>query len=58
MNIKTKENKKEGTNSLPKLPYIDSAYLSLNDYERIKRNVYLPSKEEILNEEIIRTRIR
>ena len=54
MNIKTKENKKEGTNSLPKLPYIDSAYLSLNDYERIKRNVYLPSKEEILNEEIIR----
>ena len=38
MNIKTKENKKEGTNSLPKLPYIDSAYLSLNDYERIKRN--------------------
>ena len=32
------------------MPYIDSTVLTLTDYERIKQNAYVPSKEEILNQ--------
>ena len=37
----------------PKLPVIDSAFLSFYDYERIKKNAFIPSREESLNNERI-----
>ena len=38
-----------------KLPTIDTAYLTLYDYERIRQNAYLPTKEEELNEAKIKS---
>ena len=37
----------------PKLPTIDTAFLSFYDYERIKKNAFIPSREESLNNERI-----
>ena len=34
---------------------IDSSYLTLYDYERIRKNAYFQSKEELLNESRIKT---
>jgi hypothetical protein len=39
--------------SKPNLPAIDAAYLSFYDYERIKKNAFIPSREESLNNERI-----
>ena len=38
---------------LPLLPIHDTALLSFYDYERIKKNAYIPSREESLNNERI-----
>jgi hypothetical protein len=49
-NFKTiSSNKKK----LPRLPTLDTALLSFYDYERIKKNAYIPSREESLNNERI-----
>ena len=40
-------------NKKPSLPTIDTAYLSFYDYERIKKNAFIPSREESLNNERI-----
>ena len=37
----------------PNLPTIDTAFLSFYDYERIKKNAFIPSREESLNNERI-----
>ena len=37
-----------------KLPVIDTAYLTFYDYERIRKNAYVPNKEELLNNERVR----
>ena len=41
-------------NSKLSLPFIDIAYISFYDYERIKKNAFVPSKEESLNNEKIK----
>ena len=41
-------------NSKLSLPFIDTAYISFYDYERIKKNAFVPSKEESLNNEKIK----
>ena len=41
-------------NSKLSLPFIDTAYISFYDYERIKKNAFVPSKEESLNSEKIK----
>ena len=46
--ISTNKNKKR-----PHLPTIDTAFLSFYDYERIKKNAFIPSREESLNNERI-----
>ena len=33
------------------LPTIDTAYLTFYDYERIRKNAIIPTKEELLNNE-------
>ena len=40
-------------NSNLSLPFLDTAYISFYDYERIKKNAFVPSKEESLNNEKI-----
>ena len=40
-------------NSKLSLPFIDTAYISFYDYERIKKNAFVPSKEESLNNDRI-----
>ena len=40
-------------NSNLSLPFLDTAYISFYDYERIKKNAFVPSKEESLNSEKI-----
>ena len=37
----------------PTLPTIDTAFLSFYDYERIKKNAFIPSREESLNNDRI-----
>ena len=41
-------------NSKNPLPHINTAYISFYDYERIKKNAFVPSKEESLNNEKIK----
>ena len=36
------------------LPFLDTAYISFYDYERIKKNAFVPSKEESLNNDRIK----
>ena len=44
--LKSKSNQKANK----KLPRIDTAYLSIFEYERIRKNAHIPTKEELLNE--------
>ena len=48
-----KTQSKPKKNSNISLPFLDTAYISFYDYERIKKNAFVPSKEESLNSEKI-----
>jgi hypothetical protein len=54
-NFKTQTKSKTNKWIDSKLPVIDTAYLTLYDYERIKKNAYNPTEEEELNERKIKT---
>ena len=43
--------KNESAKNTIKLPNIDTAYLTFYDYERIRKNAIVPTKEELLNNE-------
>ena len=49
--FKTQSNPKKNTKS--NFPFIDTTYITFYDYERIKKNAFVPSKEESLNSERI-----
>ena len=48
-----KTQSKPTKNAQLSLPVLDTAYISFYDYERIKKNAFIPSKEESLNSEQI-----
>jgi hypothetical protein len=50
-NFKFKKNSNSKRKSNMKLPTIDTAYLTFYDYERIKKNSIVPTKDELLNNE-------
>ena len=47
--FKINKSKLKNTNNNIKLPTIDTAYITFYDYERIKKNAFIPTKEESLN---------
>ena len=48
------KSKNSNSKKKTKLPTIDTAYLTFYDYERIRKNAYVPNKEEQLNNERVK----